>query len=140
MNEFYKILGIPTSASVEDIKRAYRQKMKEIHPDLYQDQNPQLKKLATMLSQHIIDAYNAIMNALGNLSDMEGENIHNNEEGRKAKREAYRKDEEEHRTKREAYRKIEREVEQEMEREAELEAYRAAYRNAMREAMRGMWR
>ncbi len=34
MYDFYKILDIPRNASVDDIKRAYRNKAKEVHPDV----------------------------------------------------------------------------------------------------------
>ncbi len=34
MYDFYKILDIPRDASMEDIKRAYRNKAKELHPDV----------------------------------------------------------------------------------------------------------
>ena len=33
----YKVLGIPSGASPEEIKKAYRKKAKEYHPDLHPD-------------------------------------------------------------------------------------------------------
>ena len=33
--DYYEVLGIDKSASAEDIKRAYRKKAKECHPDLH---------------------------------------------------------------------------------------------------------
>lgn len=34
MNNYYKILGVPVNATEEHIKRAYREKAKQFHPDV----------------------------------------------------------------------------------------------------------
>ncbi|MBN1617215.1 MAG: DnaJ domain-containing protein, partial [Spirochaetales bacterium] len=34
MEDCYQILGIPSSASASEIKRAFRRKAKELHPDI----------------------------------------------------------------------------------------------------------
>lgn len=36
MNNYYKILGVPVNATEEHIKRAYREKAKQFHPDVSQ--------------------------------------------------------------------------------------------------------
>jgi hypothetical protein len=60
VKEFYKILGVSTFASVEEIKRAYRQRLKEVHPDLAD--SGQRRNFANLQTQLVIEAYNAIMN------------------------------------------------------------------------------
>lgn len=54
---YYDILGIPRNATQEQIKSAYRKKMKNIHPDV----NPNLKE-ATRLTEMINNAYKVLSN------------------------------------------------------------------------------
>ncbi|AST56923.1 molecular chaperone DnaJ [Thermoanaerobacterium thermosaccharolyticum] len=59
MQNPYEVLGLKEGASIEEVKRAYRELVKKYHPDQYAD-NP-LKDLAEEKLREINDAYKAIM-------------------------------------------------------------------------------
>lgn len=54
--DYYKTLGISTNASADEIKRAYRIKSKQYHPDLNQSSDAQEKL------QKVQDAYDTLSN------------------------------------------------------------------------------
>lgn len=56
----YEILGVPRSASSEAIRAAYRERMKEYHPDKVAHLGEDLKKLALEKSQQIQRAYREV--------------------------------------------------------------------------------
>lgn len=56
----YKVLGVSTNASNDDIKRAYRELSRKYHPDSYVD-NP-LSELAEEKFKEVQEAYQQIMN------------------------------------------------------------------------------
>lgn len=58
MNDPYGVLGISSSASDEEVKRAYRELARKYHPDNYQN-NP-LSELAEEKMKEINQAYDAI--------------------------------------------------------------------------------
>lgn len=58
MSNPYQVLGVPETASDEEIKKAYRRLAKQYHPDNYVD-NP-LKDLADQKMKEINEAYDAI--------------------------------------------------------------------------------
>ena len=53
----YKVLGISQGASEDEIKKAYRKKAKELHPDLHPDDPNADKKM-----NEVNDAYDMLMN------------------------------------------------------------------------------
>ena len=59
MNDPYQILGVPETASDEEIKKAYRDLARKYHPDNYHD-NP-LADLAQEKMKEINQAYDTIM-------------------------------------------------------------------------------
>lgn len=58
MNEYYNVLGIPPSATFEDVKKQYNKLVKQYHPDI----NPS----GTDKFQKIQEAYNKIKNNTSN--------------------------------------------------------------------------
>ncbi|MBP5175626.1 MAG: DnaJ domain-containing protein [Treponema sp.] len=52
----YRLLGIETSANADDVKKAYKEKIKYYHPDKY-NENPVLQKVATDKTRQIVEAY-----------------------------------------------------------------------------------
>lgn len=60
----YRLLDISVSASLEDVKKAYKEKLKYYHPDRHQN-NKVLKKVAETKTKQILDAYNLLTDYLG---------------------------------------------------------------------------
>jgi len=63
MKSPYEVLGLREGASIEEVKKAYRELVKKYHPDQYAD-NP-LKDLAEQKMREINEAYNTIMQSAG---------------------------------------------------------------------------
>lgn len=59
MTDPYEVLGVPPSASDDEVKAAYRELARRFHPDNYHD-NP-LADLATKKMQEINEAYDTII-------------------------------------------------------------------------------
>ena len=55
-----RLLDITTSANSNDVKKAYKEKLKYFHPDKY-DKNPVLKKVATNNTRMIVEAYELLI-------------------------------------------------------------------------------
>lgn len=64
MKKYYDILGIEIGVSQDEIKRAYREKAKEFHPDKHNNLSEGMKKLAEQEFKKITDAYEKIINSL----------------------------------------------------------------------------
>src|SRR5690554_122003 len=56
LSQYYDILGLPENASEEDIRRAYRRKAKEFHPDINKSPDANSKFLL------VKKAYEVLMN------------------------------------------------------------------------------
>lgn len=64
MEDYYKILNISPSASTAEIKRAFRKKAKEFHPDIPRNiQTQEAKKTNERALLQLIHAYNALLAA-----------------------------------------------------------------------------
>ncbi len=61
MKDPYAVLGVPSTASADEVKRAYRELAKKYHPDNYIN-NP-LSDLAEEKMKEINEAYDAIINS-----------------------------------------------------------------------------
>lgn len=57
LNEAFRVLGINNSSSWEDVKAAYKQKMKEYHPDRVMNLGDELKELASRKTKDINKSY-----------------------------------------------------------------------------------
>ena len=65
INEYYKILGVDSSVTAEELKKIYRELVKEWHPDRLLH-NPSLHKTAQQKLQEINEAYDQLLAHLAN--------------------------------------------------------------------------
>lgn len=59
----YRLLGIETSATPDDVKKAYKEKIKYYHPDKY-NENPVLQKVATDKTRQVVESYKLLCDFL----------------------------------------------------------------------------
>ena len=64
MERYYKILGISSNSTKQQIKAAYHKKIKALHPD--KTHGTVLEDTATFLSAEINEAYNVLMKLTSN--------------------------------------------------------------------------
>ncbi len=58
--EYYDVIGVESNASPDDVKRAYRKRIREYHPDKVANLGEELKQLAEKKTRLINEAYNAL--------------------------------------------------------------------------------
>ncbi len=56
----YEILGVPRSASQDEIRSAYQQLIQQYHPDRVEQMGPELKELALKRTKEINAAYDKL--------------------------------------------------------------------------------
>lgn len=60
---YYEVLGVDPSASQEEIKKAYRVKVKQYHPDMFTSQPEWVKEQAERMSRKLNEAYEELSDA-----------------------------------------------------------------------------
>jgi len=60
IHEYKKLFGIQTEIDLKDLKKKYRNLVKQWHPDKFQDGDP-LQQEAEMQSRKIIDGYHFLV-------------------------------------------------------------------------------
>lgn len=63
ISQYYANLELKPGASIEDVRRAYRELMKRYHPDKHAT-DPELHRSATELAQSLTQAYTALIEHL----------------------------------------------------------------------------
>lgn len=61
MDFFYSVLGLEKSASIEDVKAAYRRLVKLTHPDRFAKESPEVQKQMSEKFREIQTAYESLM-------------------------------------------------------------------------------
>ena len=64
-DEWEDVLGVTADAPIEEIKAAWKTRMKEYHPDRVQTLGPKLRELAESESKRLNDAYEAALKSKG---------------------------------------------------------------------------
>ena len=60
MQKYFKILGIKLNASMDEVKRAYKEQAKKWHPDRFHQEDQEIQKKSQERFQKISDAYQKI--------------------------------------------------------------------------------
>jgi len=59
---YLQVLGLPPDATADDIRQAYRERVKEYHPDRVSHLGPKLRELAEREMKEINDAFEQLRN------------------------------------------------------------------------------
>jgi curved DNA-binding protein CbpA len=57
----FELLGLSPSASLEEVRAAYRKKMKEWHPDVFAGRSDEARRVAEEKTRDIIEAYQILL-------------------------------------------------------------------------------
>jgi hypothetical protein len=57
----YQVLGLPSTASLEEVRAAYRRRMKECHPDIFATHSDEVRQRAEEKTKAIIAAYEDLL-------------------------------------------------------------------------------
>lgn len=60
---FYTVLGLEITASIEEVKTAYRKLVKLTHPDRFSNENPEVQKQMSEKFRKVQEAYESIVNS-----------------------------------------------------------------------------
>ncbi|ETZ07697.1 chaperone protein DnaJ [Holospora obtusa F1] len=60
MADYYKVLGVPSNASIQDIKKAYRKLALKYHPDQHQNSSSAEKQKAEKIFKEVTEAYEVL--------------------------------------------------------------------------------
>lgn len=63
MQNFYQLLSLPSSATPEEIKRAFRNEIARYHPDKVQHLGKEFQDMAASRAAALTEAYRTLMNA-----------------------------------------------------------------------------
>lgn len=65
ISKAFRLLDITPSANLEDLKKAYKEKIKYYHPDKFQN-NPVMEKVATDKTRQVVEAYALLVDFISN--------------------------------------------------------------------------
>lgn len=63
LEKAYRLLDMPFDSTMDDLKKAYKEKLKYYHPDRHTD-NETLQKIATDKTRQVVESYNMIVKFL----------------------------------------------------------------------------
>ena len=86
MEQYFELLGLSKNSSKDEVKKAFRTILKEIHPDKNQDRSDLFKKIMEDKSKEYNDAYEKIMEYFDHIDEANSHETNKNEQNGTAKR------------------------------------------------------